>query len=120
MDMIATEFATYFATWGIVLPADDLAARRRGSVSAAGWRIQYLFGADEQGEYLDFYARHRMTNERHERIYASGQMLGLPTMHEFMVFPADASPEDKARIEQEYYAHNRAIGALLREKGFGP
>ncbi len=119
MSHIAAEFASYFATWGIELPAADLAARRRGSVSAAGWSIQYLFGADAQGKYLDFYATHRMTNERHLRIYASGTIEYLPTMHEFTVFPAAASPEDKARIEQEYYAHNRAIGALLRAKGFG-
>jgi hypothetical protein len=119
MPVIAAEFASYFAHWKIVLPEADLAARRRGSVHAAGWTIQYLFGADAQGEYLDFYATHRMTNERHQRIYASGQIEYLPTMHEFMVFPAAASQADKERIEREYYEHNRAIGALLRAKGFG-
>ena len=116
---IAAEFARYFATWEIRLPEEDLAARRGGSIRGAhGWRIQYLFGAHEQGEYLDFYALHRMTNPRHVRIYADGQTCNLPTIHEFMVFPSNATQAEKERVEREYFAHNHAITLLLREKGF--
>ena len=119
MHVMAREFAKYFAHWKIELPNDDVEERRRGTLHAEGWTIQYLFGADAQGEYLDFYATHRMTNERHQRIYASGQIEDLPTMQEFMIFPPNVSQADKERIEREYYAHNRIIGTLLREKGFG-
>lgn len=119
MHVMAREFAKYFAHWKIELPNDDVEERRRGTLHAEGWTIQYLFWADAQGEYLDFYATHRMTNERHQRIYASGQIEDLPTMQEFMIFPPNVSQADKERIEREYYAHNRIIGTLLREKGFG-
>ena len=115
---IARLFAEYFAHWQITLPPEDVAGRRRGQASGSGWRITYLFGADERGEYLDFYATHRMTNERHERIYADGHSESLPAPLPFMVFPANATPEDKERIQREYYEHNREIGALLRAKGF--
>jgi hypothetical protein len=118
MHVMAREFARYFAHWKIELPNDDLEERRRGTLHAEGWQIQYLFGADTQGEYLDFYAAHRMTNASHHRIYATGQIEDLPTMQEYRIFPPNASPEDEARIEREYSEHNRAIGALLREKGF--
>ncbi|HYF62598.1 MAG TPA: hypothetical protein VD886_07265 [Herpetosiphonaceae bacterium] len=115
---MARLFADYFAHWTIALPPADVERRQRGHISAAGWSIHYLFGADERGEYLDFYATHRMTNERHERLYADGGSESLPAPLPFMVFPADASPEDRERIQQEYYAHNREVGALLRAKGF--
>ena len=116
---MAAPFDAYFGTWQIALPPDDLEQRRRGSIRAAGWSIWYLFGADERGEYLDYYATHRMTNEHHTRIYATGETVQLPAPLPFMVFPRDASPDDRERIEREYFAHNREVGELLRAKGFG-
>ena len=115
---MARLFAEYFAHWQITLPPGHVERRERGHVSGSGWSIAYLFGSDERGEYLDFYATHRMTNERHERLYADGGSESLPAPLPFMVFPPNATPEDKARIEREYYAHNQQVGALLRAKGF--
>lgn len=39
---------------GIPLPPEDVKEKRRGKILAAGWAICYLFGTDEQGEYLDY------------------------------------------------------------------
>ncbi len=118
IERIAEIFARYFQNWQITLPADHGTTRQRGAIQQAGWMIQYMFGHDEHGDYLDYYAQHRMTNAVHERIYANGDVQYLPAEHEFMVFHNNATPEQKQQIEQEYYAYNRAIGEMLRDKGF--
>ncbi len=106
-----------FSAWGICLPFENATNRRRGKIVKAGWSIWYLFGSDQKGEYLDYYASHRMTNDRHVRIYANGEEEGLPTIAEYRLGSQD-SEEDK-RLEAEYYAENQRIGKMLEEKGFG-
>ncbi len=93
MERQRSAFARYFSNWGIELPEDDVAQRKRGKLFEAGWSVRWIFGSDERGEYLDFYATHRMTNDRHLRLHENGE-------------------------EEEYYAHNRRIGRMLRAKGF--
>jgi hypothetical protein len=70
MTNIESKFNDSFAHWEIRLPSDAVEHRKRGKIVQAGWAIWYLFGFDEKGEYLDYYASHRMTNDRHVRIYA--------------------------------------------------
>ncbi len=72
MREIVGRFGRDFGAWGIALPPEDVKERWRGTILAAGWAIWYLFGTDEGGEYLDYYACHRMTNDRHERIREDG------------------------------------------------
>ena len=114
---IETRFNATFARSDIHLPPEDIANRRRGKIAWGGWAIWYLFGSDEKGEYLDYYASHRMTNDRHVRIYANGQEEGLPTIQAFRVCSQD--PEADKKLEAEYYAENQRIAKLLEEKGFG-
>lgn len=118
MEKIKEQFAQYFSNWNIRLPDDDVQARRSGTIGQAGWSIRYLFGREGDIEYLDFYASHRMTNDRHVRIHADGQEEDLETPQDFMVYPKDADETQRARIQEEYYAHNRAVYERLREKGF--
>ncbi len=68
-----------------------------------GWFISYVFG----NNYLDFYADHRMTNPRHNRIHTDGRIEALDTYLEFNVVGK----------EEEFYAHNRKVGAILKAKG---
>lgn len=119
MNQIAKIFNETFASWNITLPAESLKTRRRGAIHSAGWIINYLFGADEQGEYMDYYAAHRMTNDRHVRIYAGGTVKELEVPLEFISYPPGCTPEEKARIEKEYYETNRRIYAEIKQKGFG-
>jgi hypothetical protein len=114
---IEDRFNSSFSTWGIHVPSQDIANRRRGKIVKAGWAIWYLFGSDQKGEYLDYYASHRMTNDRHVRIYASGEVEGLPTIGEFR--PCSQDPEEDKKLEAAYYAENQRIATLLEEKGFG-
>jgi hypothetical protein len=117
MNAIESQFNATFAHWSICLPPDDVANRRRGKIVKAGWAIWYLFGADEQGEYLDYYASHRMTNAEHVRLYADGQEEALPSIRGFRLCSQD--PEEDKRLKAEYDAANQRIARLLEEKGFG-
>jgi hypothetical protein len=118
MKKIEQHFNERFSTWEITLPPDDIENRRRGKIVKAGWAIWYLFGSDDKGEYLDYYASHRMTNDRHVRIHADGHCEGLPEIQEFRICSED--PQEDARLDAEYYAENQRIAKMLEEKGLGP
>ena len=118
MNEIEAKFNAYFKAWDIVLPPEDIAQRRRGRIFQRGWTIWYLFDADEKGEYLDFYATHRMTDDRHVRIYASGEVDdSLPWIK--CVGRCSPDPEENRRLQAEFYAHNQAVAEHLAAKGFG-
>jgi hypothetical protein len=114
---IELAFATDFSHWGITLPPENVRERRRGKIVAAGWTIWYLFGHDERGEYLDYYASHRMTNDRHLRIYESGQVESLPAINSMRL--ASSDPEEDARLEAEHREEQSKVARILEEKGFG-
>jgi len=66
-------FARTFIRFDLALPDDDVALRRPGRITQRSWFIFYLWGEDEAGLYLEFYAANRFTNARHERIYEDGR-----------------------------------------------
>ena len=117
MNEIKSQFDSAFSPWEISLPAEALATRSRGKIIKSGWAIWYLFGSDDKGEYLDYYASHRMTDDRHVRIYASGENLELPTI--WMFCPASDDPNEDARLHAEYLAENQRVAEMLQAKGFG-
>jgi hypothetical protein len=118
MNRIAEEFAKYFERWEITLPADAIKDRRPGRVQSQGWTVQYQFGSYEQDEFLDFYATHRMTNDRHVRIYASGEIEPLSAYLDFIIYPKDASEEQKKQVDREYRKYNEQVEEELKRKGF--
>lgn len=118
MKQITKVFAEYFENWNITLPSEAVEKRVLGKIQSRGWTIQYQFGSNDSGEFLDFYASHRMTNDRHVRIYETGEVEYLPAFQDFMVYPANASEDQKRQIEAEYHEHNRTVDEELRRKGF--
>lgn len=117
MTKIEKIFKQMFSTWKIELPPEDIEQRRRGKIFKGGWAIWYLFGSDKRGEYLDYYASHRMTNDWHCRIYADGKVKDLPAI--LSMRRGSMDPEEDARLEAEYLAKNRRIARMLAKKGFG-
>ncbi len=115
MNEIKSQFDSAFSTWEISLPVEALATRSGGKIVKSGWAIWYLFGSE--GEYLDYYASHRMTDDRHVRIYESGENLDLPAVSTFR--PSSQDPDEDARLEAEYLAENQRVAELLEAKGFG-
>jgi hypothetical protein len=118
VERIVEVFAKYFEQWDITLPKENLNNRSDGKIQAEGWTIKYLFDRDQRGEYMDFYATHRMTNDRHVRIRDDGQTQLLPSFMEFTVYSEDASSEERMQAEREYHEHNNHVEELLRKKGF--
>lgn len=119
MSEIERIFNEEFRQFEISLPPDDVAQKQRGKIVKRGWVIWYLFGADGRGEYLDYYAAHRMTNDRHIRIYADGTTEHLPAVCSMCFYPPNCTPEEEQRILREHAAKNRQIAKDLDEKGFG-
>lgn len=117
MDTAAELFSRDFSHWAIRLPPEDVARRHRGRINQEGWAIWYLFGGDDRGEYLDYYAAHRMTDDRHVRIYASGEREELPTIQSFR--PCSDDPVEDQRLADELFVKNQRVAALLESKGFG-
>jgi hypothetical protein len=116
MKLIADTFAKRFSHWKITLPENNLDSRRSGYIKQAGWLIQYCFVNDEKGEYMDYYAAHRMTDDSHVRIYADGNVETLPALSSMCLVSDD--PIENNRLEEEYYEYNRKVVLILREKGF--
>lgn len=118
MHKISEVFNKTFQSWNLTLPHEALETRQGGSLHGAGWTIKYLFDQDEKGRYLDYYATHRMTNDRHVRIYEHGEVVMLESPLEFMVFPAGSTEDEQEQIRKEYFAENRRIYKELARKGF--
>ncbi len=115
---IEKAFNSYFHNWGIRLPRTVLVSLQRGEIREAGWHIQYLFGRDEGGDYLDFYASHRMTNDRHVRIRADGTQEDLPAIEEWLVYSKEATQAEQKLAKTQLLARNRQVLEDLKRKGF--
>lgn len=113
---IADTFTERFAHWKITLPEEYLKNRCNGFINKAGWLIQFCFGKDEKGEYLDYYASHRMTDDSHVRIYADGHKKNLPALCSWYKLSDD--PVEAKRLKDEHDQHNREVVEMLAEKGF--
>ena len=118
MEEIEKAFNRAFAHWDIQLPADAIASRQSGKLLKAGWIIEYLFGREGNKEYLDYYAVHRMTNDRHVRIHAEGHSEDLETPMEFIAYLEGSDDTAMEQAREAFYDHNRTVYERLREKGF--
>ena len=116
MDRIESEFNGDFAHWDICLPPEAVASRQAGRIVKSGWTIWYAFGSDDGADYLDYYASHRMTNDRHVRLYADGRVEGLEAISEMYAVPED--PDEAAEAKADFHARNRDVRRMLDEKGF--
>ncbi len=116
MDQHIVNFNRSFEIWGIELPEEAVRNQQRGKIVKRGWTIWYLFGGDDAGEYLDYYASHRMTNDRHSRLYADGSSKSLDSYCSMRRVSDD--PEENRRLENEFWEHNERVSRELEAKGF--
>lgn len=115
---IAQMVTERFHQWRFGIPKSDLQNRRSGRFFKDGWWLLYRFGEDREGEYLDYYASHRlMAGDEHVRIYESGRQRMLPTPAVFC--PVSDDPSETERLKKEFSEHNAEINRILQEKGFG-
>jgi hypothetical protein len=116
LNQIAQAFKRDFAHWGLELSPEMLKTRQAGFIQAEGWLIQFSFGIDKRGKYLDYYACHRMTNDSHVRLYESGRRQNLATLSDFLIQSPD--PEEAKHREAAYYRRNIRVARQLAAKGF--
>ena len=117
MERIAETFAQTFASWRLKLPVRALRDRKRGEILRRGWWVQYLFGQDDHGEYVQYYSQNRMTDDAHVRLYASGRIEELPVIQSAYWTSSDV--HEAAHAREEYIAANRAVATELQRLGFG-
>lgn len=110
LSRIKGTFDTCFATWEIVLPAEDLAEMRPGSIASRGWTINDQFGIAEGIPYLEYFASHRMTNDTLNRIYADGRQELVGYCQEFFAV-------DDPQAEAAYHQHNRHFYQDVARRG---
>jgi len=74
-ERIADAFNRYFANFNIRVEAGEVRVGSRRDIRTRGWRITFRVMPDDAGSpSLEFYATHRMTNDRHVRIWADGHV----------------------------------------------
>jgi len=110
MVRLAATFRKQFSHWHISLPEQDQEIRTAGSIQQAGWTIRYHFGVEDGRECLEYFAGHRMTNDRLVRIYADGSSETLDACQEFY------SPQDPDG-ETNMIRHNREFYRKVKELG---
>jgi hypothetical protein len=116
MDNIKQEFEKIYRNWDIVLPEDDYKNKKNGFIQKEGWLIQYCFGQEDDNNYMDIYAEHRMTSPHHTRIYENGEIKQLSNYK--IIYIIDDDPKITQRNKMELEEHNRKIAQELIEKGF--
>ena len=92
-EKLRERFDRAFANWDIELPADAVKPGIVWLIVQRGWTIWTRFDTDtEDGRaHLDYYAMHRMTDDRHVRLYADGEKVSLPVIVSCLIYPADAT-----------------------------
>ena len=118
MNKIDKIFAEYFRNWDRRLPQEATQSHQPGEIKTHGWFIQYQFGTNDNGDFLDFYASNRMTNDRHVRIFESGETESLPAYSDFRIYPANATKKDKEEVRRRDEQYNAEVSEMLKSKGF--
>lgn len=83
-----------------------------------GWMIHARLDEIEGRIALEALEDDRMSGPSHYRVWEDGTREDLPTEDTSYMTPEGCPPEEVERIAQEYYAHNREVQGLLRERGF--
>ena len=119
-ERLRERFNRTFARWEVELPANAMSSGVVWLIVQGGWTIwtRLDVGAEDGRERLDYYAMHRMTNDRHVRLYADGGEENLPAIEESYVIPKDATEAEREAARSDYFARNQAVEKLLEEKGF--
>ena len=74
-ERIAEAFNECFANFEIRIEAGDVVLGTRRQIHEQGWRVTYRVVPDDGGfPSLEFHSTHRMTGDRHARIWADGHV----------------------------------------------
>ena len=84
MEAILAKFKERFADGGLTPPEMNLICRTPGIIDDGLVHICFIFGEDDRGTYLDYYASFRFNDDEHVRIYQDGTVEELPAYAAFV------------------------------------
>jgi hypothetical protein len=114
MAKIEETFNRIFRHSDIQLPHDAVENGQKGNIRKNSWNIDYIFGQDENGKYLEYYTMNRFTNDHHERIYENGERAELPARYDWIFYGGNLTREE---AEKKYHEHNRKVDEYLDKMG---
>ncbi len=109
-------FADYFSEKGIGLP-EIMVNNKAYDLGIGGWHIKARIYGTQELYYIDFFAAHRMTNSRHQRLQSDGSLEGLDNLWEFGYQVYENDPEKTERERQKNIKRNDKVIEILKEKG---
>jgi hypothetical protein len=83
-----------------------------------GWLIDARLDELDGRLVLECLEDSRMAGPDHYRVHDDGTREDLPSERTGYSHPTGASPEEVERVRAAFHEHNRAVQALLRERGF--
>lgn len=109
-------FANRFLKWEVLLREAVINGGGTHEINKGGWHIIYVEGQDDQGHYLEFYAKHPDQHDTHFRIYQNGEMKELEALLEGYDYDP-ALPGDQFAQRNEFIEKNRKIFLELKLAG---
>lgn len=116
-------FNEQFDRYGLALTPEDVALGSgdiENGDDCLPLVLSYRFGKDADGEFLDYYfsLSYHQGYPDHIRMRKGQRDEKLPIESPYFTYPADATEEYKARLEEVYCSENRRIFGMLCAKGF--
>ena len=116
MKAAADRFKENFSKFRLRIPERNLIERSPGIITLNSRVVEFLFGRDSCGEYIEYYAVSRFSGDSHARIYEDGKMLELEALRPYTV-TTNRQP-DLEKSKQQTRKINERILAELKTAGF--
>jgi hypothetical protein len=117
---IVNGFNMYFRKFGIRIPPADVTVGGHGRIAKRGWLIAYRIDPDDAGQpSLEFYATHRMTDDRHLCIRPDGNFERLRTIRSGYGYRPEV-PGSRGAARDAHLRHNREVAKELLGRGLYP
>ncbi|WP_054741674.1 hypothetical protein [Cellulosilyticum ruminicola] len=117
MQEIKNLFERIFAPWQITIEDKELfVGNRRTIADCNNWRIKWVVGNNDKGNYLEYYAINSTRGHLHGRIYENGKEEKLEVLKEYIVY-SPTIPGDREKSAQEFEIYNKRLIKYLEEKG---
>jgi hypothetical protein len=100
----------------IILPK-EMQIDKVYDLGIGGWSIKARIYGLQKEYYIDFFAVHRMTNSRHQRILSNGEIESLENLWEFGYRTYENDPEKTEMEKQKMQSSNKRIMDIIEEKG---
>lgn len=111
---IETVFNWEYEKYGIKLPEGAVEKMQKGKIKENPWNIYFVFGEDNKGKYIQYYATNRFTNDGHMRIYENGETVELPAYWDMIFYGGNTTFEEAEKKNME---HNEIVLEMLKKDG---